>query len=222
MDLLDIDPTEITHYNKNPRVNDHAVADMAELISTHGFRVPVLVVWDEENEQWLLVDGHLRIKAAISLQLETVPALDVSDMNEDQIASFRISVNRAAEFADWDVPLLLEELQRIDLPEEDMPTIVGMDDDYLSALTEEPAPVVSEQTAPQAAREKQADPTRVRSDEDTVSLSFSMKLKDRTRVLERLEQLKTQHGKTSLSAALITALLPAEAPKTRKRKKSKK
>lgn len=62
-------------YARNPRKNDHAVDDMAANIKEFGFRVPIVAKSDG-----LVVDGHLRLKAAKKLGLETVPVLLATQM----------------------------------------------------------------------------------------------------------------------------------------------
>jgi len=95
-------------YARNPRKNDHAVDRIASAIKEFGFRVPLLAKSDGS-----LVDGHLRLKAAQKLNLETVPVLLCDDMTDVQIKAFRISVNRMAELADWDTELLSLEMQEL-------------------------------------------------------------------------------------------------------------
>lgn len=103
---------KIVEYARNPRKNDHAVDKIAAAIREFGFRVPVLAKSDGS-----LVDGHLRLKAAKKLGLKTVPVMLCDDMTEAQIKAFRISVNKVAEFAEWDNELLrleFEELKEMD------------------------------------------------------------------------------------------------------------
>ena len=59
------------------------------------------------------MDGHLRLKAAKKLGIETVPVMLCDDMTDAQIEAFRISVNRVAEFAEWDNDLLRIELDEL-------------------------------------------------------------------------------------------------------------
>lgn len=102
-------PTEkLIPYARNPRKNDHAVEKVASAIKEFGFRVPLLARSDGS-----LVDGHLRLKAAQKLNLDTVPVLLCDDMTDAQIKAFRISVNRMAELADWDTELLTLEIQEL-------------------------------------------------------------------------------------------------------------
>lgn len=92
-------------YEKNPRKNDHAVEKVAQAIREFGFRVPVLIRGDGN-----VVDGHLRLKAAKSVGLAEVPVMRADDMTDSQIKAFRISVNKVAELAKWDIALLKQEL----------------------------------------------------------------------------------------------------------------
>jgi ParB family transcriptional regulator, chromosome partitioning protein len=99
--------SDLIEYARNPRKNDHAVDKVAAAIREFGFRVPILAKSDKT-----VVDGHLRLKAAKKLGLETVPVMLCDDMTDAQIKAFRISVNRVAEFAEWD-----DELLRIEFAE---------------------------------------------------------------------------------------------------------
>lgn len=101
-------------YVRNPRKNDHAVKTIASAIQEFGFRVPILARSDGE-----VVDGHLRLKAAQLLGMDTVPVLLCDDMTEAQVKAFRISVNRMADLAEWDFDLLnleIGELKELDAP----------------------------------------------------------------------------------------------------------
>jgi site-specific DNA-methyltransferase (adenine-specific) len=99
-------PEKLIDYARNPRKNDHAVERVAAAIREFGFRVPIIAKSDG-----LVVDGHLRLKAARKLGLTSVPVVLADDMSETQIKAFRISVNRMAELAEWDTELLALEMQ---------------------------------------------------------------------------------------------------------------
>lgn len=97
---------KIIEYARNPRKNDHAVDKAAAAIKEFGFRVPLIVKSDG-----VLIDGHLRLKAAKKIGLEQVPVMLADDMTEAQIKAFRLSVNKIADLADWDVELLKYEFE---------------------------------------------------------------------------------------------------------------
>ena len=99
----------LVDYARNPRKNDHAVDRVAAAIKEFGFRVPVVAKSDG-----LVVDGHLRLKAARKLGLSEIPVVLADDLTDAQIKAFRLSVNKVAEFAEWDNELLKLELEELD------------------------------------------------------------------------------------------------------------
>jgi DNA modification methylase len=120
-------------YARNPRKNDHAVDKVAAAIREFGFRVPIVAKSDGT-----VVDGHLRLKAAKKLGLDEVPVILADDMSEAQIKAFRLSVNKVAELAEWDIGLL--KLEIFDLKEMDFDlSLTGFDDDELANFLAEPA-----------------------------------------------------------------------------------
>lgn len=112
-------------YARNPRKNDHVVDQMAAAITEFGFRIPIIAKSTGE-----VVDGHLRLKAALRLGLETVPVILADDLTPAQIKAFRILANRSATWADWDEDLLRLELEELQLDDFDL-SLTGFDDDEL-------------------------------------------------------------------------------------------
>lgn len=99
-------------YCRNPRKNEHAVPKMASLIKEFGFKVPIVARSDGS-----VVDGHLRLRAAQTLGMETVPVVLADEWTEAQVKAFRIAVNKSAELAEWDTDLLaleIEDLKELD------------------------------------------------------------------------------------------------------------
>lgn len=118
----------LIEYARNPRKNDHAVDKIAGAIKEFGFRIPVVAKSDG-----LVVDGHLRLKAAKKLGLKEIPVVLADDMTEAQIKAFRISVNRMAEFAEWDNELLALELGELGAAGFDL-ELTGFTDEEIKAL----------------------------------------------------------------------------------------
>jgi len=112
-------------YARNPRKNDHVVDQMAAAITEFGFRIPIIARSTGE-----VVDGHLRLKAALRLGLETVPVILADDLTPAQIKAFRILANRSATWADWDEDLLRLELEELKLDDFDL-ALTGFDADEL-------------------------------------------------------------------------------------------
>lgn len=115
-------------YVRNPRKNDHAVDKIAAAIKEYGFRVPIVAKSDG-----LVVDGHLRLKAAKKLGLAQVPVILADDMTDAQIKAFRLSINRVAQEAQWDLDLLKIELQDLDAEGFDL-SLTGFEVSELSAM----------------------------------------------------------------------------------------
>ncbi len=86
-------------------LNDEAIPRMIDALRMFGFRVPLLITADGE-----VVDGHLRLKAALAMGMTTVPVIVVDDMTPTQIRTFRLLVNRSATWAEWDKDALRVEL----------------------------------------------------------------------------------------------------------------
>jgi len=102
--------SELIPYNKNPRDNKYAVEKVAASIKEFGFKNPIII--DKDN---VIVAGHTRLLAAKELNLEEVPTIKAEDLTEDQIKAFRLADNKVSELSEWDMPLLSEELEDIDL-----------------------------------------------------------------------------------------------------------
>ena len=100
--------SELTPYEKNPRLNDKAVEACAESIKAYGFKVPIIV-----DRNGIIVTGHTRLKAAKALGMKEVPCIIADDLTDEQIRAFRIADNKVSDFSIWDNKLLLEELEAI-------------------------------------------------------------------------------------------------------------
>jgi len=119
---------ELIPYAGNPRKNDRAVARMCDSIREFGFKVPVLA-----TSQGHVVDGHLRLKAARRLKLDSVPVILCDDWSEAQIRAFRLVVNRSVTWAEWDMELLAAELSTLRDSDFDL-KLTGFDEAELMEL----------------------------------------------------------------------------------------
>ena len=119
---------EIKPYERNPRVNEHAVDAVAESIRRFGFRQPIVVDGDG-----VIVCGHTRWKAAQKLGLDDVPVHVVTDLTPEQIRALRIADNKSGELATWDLELLPLELAELTDAGVDW-SLLGFDADDLAQL----------------------------------------------------------------------------------------
>ena len=99
----------IKPYPENPRkITDEAVSAVARSLEDFGWRQPIVV-----DKKGVIIVGHTRYLAALSLELETVP-VHVMDVTEEQARGYRLADNRLGEKAEWDVQLLSGELRWLD------------------------------------------------------------------------------------------------------------
>lgn len=109
MNIIDKKISELKPYEKNPRKNDAAVSAVANSIREFGFKVPVVIDKDE-----VIVAGHTRYKAALSLGLQKIPCVVADDLTSEQVKAFRLADNKVGEIAEWDVNMLEAELSEIE------------------------------------------------------------------------------------------------------------
>jgi DNA modification methylase len=101
---------QLNEYENNPRHNEEAIEAVANSIKSFGFKVPIVI-----TSEHVIIAGHTRLKAAISLDLKEVPCIIADDLSEDQIKAFRLADNKTAELATWDFSKLEDELIDIDM-----------------------------------------------------------------------------------------------------------
>src|SRR5262245_4169975 len=114
-------------YARNPRRNDEVVDKMVASLTEFGFKIAVLI-----RSDGLVVDGHLRIKAAQRLGIREVLTILCDEWSEAQVRAFRLLANRSVTWAEWDNELL--KLEFDDLKEFDFDLLkTGFDQDEIDA-----------------------------------------------------------------------------------------
>jgi len=121
------DISRFVPYARNPRKNDSAVDRMVSSIAEFGFKIPVLARSDGE-----VVDGHLRLKAAVRLGLTEIPVILCDEWTPAQVKAFRLMVNRSVTWAEWDADLLGLELLELKELDYDL-GLTGFDSNELDA-----------------------------------------------------------------------------------------
>ena len=105
--------SELIPYAWNPLKNDHAVERMRDSYRAYGgVRIPLLVRGDQ------IIDGHLRLKAALAEGYAEVPVVSCDDWNEEQVKAFRLLANRSATWAGFDPVEIDDILLRPEVPAE--------------------------------------------------------------------------------------------------------
>lgn len=98
---------ELRPHPKNARKHpSKQVKRLARNMEHFGFIIPIVI-----DECGLIICGHARVEAAKRLGMSGVPAIRIEDLSEAQVHAFMIADNRLAEMAQWDEPLLAENLK---------------------------------------------------------------------------------------------------------------
>ncbi|MFC1588138.1 ParB N-terminal domain-containing protein [Planctomycetota bacterium] len=113
MKLIHLHPDQLKLYERNPRINDHAVDAVAHSIESFGFNCPIIV--DQDNR---ICAGHTRLKAAKKLGLDSVPVIQIDNLTAERFAGFNIADNKTASLAFFDndaLEKLIQELSATDI-----------------------------------------------------------------------------------------------------------
>jgi len=129
MQIEQISPKKLKPWEKNPRINDHAVEAVSKSIAEFGFNSPILC-----DENYRILAGHTRWKAAKKMGLETVPVIALT-LSETQKNAFSIADNKTAEIATWDLPELSSLLEDLKIEEFNL-DVLGFDTSELDNLLE--------------------------------------------------------------------------------------
>lgn len=138
MEIIELPVKALKPYKRNPRKNDKAVEYVANSIRQFGFKVPIVI-----DDNYEIVCGHTRWKAAKTLGLETVPCVMADDLTPEQVQAYRLADNKTSEMADWDFDLLELEFNDIDPALFDMSDFGFFQDDEPGKKT--PAEIVEDE-----------------------------------------------------------------------------
>lgn len=92
-----ISPDDLIPWEKNPRVNDHAVQAVADSITEFGFASPIIV----RKENSMIICGHTRWKASQLLDIKKVPCI-IMDLDERTAERLAIADNQVGGLATFD------------------------------------------------------------------------------------------------------------------------
>src|SRR4051794_18558129 len=129
--------TRLVSPSRKLRKNDPAVDRMAAAIEEYGFKIPILV-----SSEFEIVDGDLRLKAARKLGFVEVPVIVCDDWTPEQVRGFRLLANRSANWTEWDLQAVAEELAELQMLHFDL-SLTGFNSKEIEELL---APRADEQT----------------------------------------------------------------------------
>ena len=121
MEIKQVNPNDLIPYDKNSRVHsNYQINQIKKSIEHFGFVNPVLINGNN------IVAGHGRTRAAKELGLTEIPAIDVSNLSEEQLRAYVIADNKIATNAEWDQEILRMELDALKELDFDV-SILGFD-----------------------------------------------------------------------------------------------
>lgn len=101
--------TQIRPHPRNPRqIGARAVELVALSLQRFGWQQPLVI--DRDN---VLVVGHTRLQAAVSLGLVSAPVVIAEDLSPEEVDAYRIADNRTHDFTTWDMPELASQLETL-------------------------------------------------------------------------------------------------------------
>ena len=106
MKLVTLKLKDIIPYEKNPRMNENAVDEVAKSIEQYGYRQRIIV--DKNN---VIIAGYTRKRALEKLGWKEAEVWVADDLTDEQVRAYRIADNKTSDFSIWDNKLLLEELE---------------------------------------------------------------------------------------------------------------
>ena len=113
--IINLPLDQIKPYERNPRINDAAVHDVAQSIMDCGYQQLILV--DEDN---VILCGHTRLKALHQLGYQSADVQVAEGLTDKQKRMYRLLDNRTNERATWDKELAALEAEDLDFSDYDL------------------------------------------------------------------------------------------------------
>lgn len=124
-----INTSELNGYKNNARTHSpEQVKQIASSINEFGFTNPLLI-----NDKKTIIAGHGRIEAALTLGMDKIPCIIVTNLTLDQEKALIIADNQLALNAGWDLDILKAEIDDLRLNDFDV-ELLGFDDDFITDL----------------------------------------------------------------------------------------
>lgn len=113
----------------NPRqITEEELRRLTDSIETYGFIDPIIINEVTKN----VIGGHQRIKAALSLKIDLIPAIYINIEKHKEMA-LNVALNNPNLQGKFDMPMLRDLLEEINTGEFDM-SITGYDEDEIEAI----------------------------------------------------------------------------------------
>lgn len=121
---------KLVPWAQNPRKNEAAVSEVAASIRRFGFGAPILA----RREDAMVIAGHTRLKAAVSIGMSEVPVRWM-DLDATEAKLLALADNKVGEIAEWDEDKLRDVLRSLQV--QDNLEGLGFSSDDVSRLIDE-------------------------------------------------------------------------------------
>ena len=120
MQLVTKKLSEVRPYERNPRKNADAVAAVMESIQQCTYIAPIII-----DENGIILAGDTRYRALKRLKRKEAEFIVKEGLTEEQKRKYRLLDNKTNELATWDIDLLEEVRERLDLGGVDLDGGIG-------------------------------------------------------------------------------------------------
>tara|TARA_R110000803_G_scaffold162194_1_gene225832 strand:+ start:30663 stop:31301 length:639 start_codon:yes stop_codon:yes gene_type:complete len=204
-----INPGKLIPYDKNPRINDHAVKAVADSIKKHGMNQPVLV-----DQDFRICVGHTRTLASIENGLKKIPVI-VKEMTEAEFIEYNIADNKTGELSNWDEKQLSElmiDLAGLDVNPAEIPGFSDKEMEDLLTFDENDSPGDKKETKKQSKRTSQ----------ESTKLVYNVTAKQAMEIDSKLDAIIRENGLDNQVEAILFALkgFKMKSPKVKRVKRS--
>jgi DNA modification methylase len=105
-EVQEVPVSKLIPYVNNAKIHsEEQVTKIASSIREFGFVSPILI-----DKDFNVIAGHGRLMAAKKLDMENVPCLFIEGLSEAQRKAYILADNRLSELAEWDMDLVMSEL----------------------------------------------------------------------------------------------------------------
>ena len=137
--MIDVATKKLKPYKQNNRIHPQEQIDLLALqIEKHGFDQPIVC-----DENYVILKGHARLKAAQLLKMPTVPTIVREGLTESAKRAIRIADNKLSELSTSDQVNLTIEMSDLQLAGYDL-KLTGFSDWDVAPVIEEFAPNIPE------------------------------------------------------------------------------
>ena len=108
-EVQEVPVSKLIPYVNNAKIHsEEQVTKIASSIREFGFVNPILI-----DKDFNVIAGHGRLMAAKKLDMENVPCLFIEGLSEAQRKAYILADNRLGELAEWDMELVVSELEQL-------------------------------------------------------------------------------------------------------------